>query len=128
MKGHCVAIVDEDEAVRHSLQALLEAAGLSVDVFPNGEDFLAARIDCDCAILDLHLPGLDGIATMRRLRDGGAAIPVILISARLDPGSRARAAHAGIAAVLEKPLQEETLLQCIGRALGSGLVTHQAIA
>jgi FixJ family two-component response regulator len=120
MKGHHITIVDDDEAVRHSLQALLEAAGLAVDVFPSGEDFLAAAPTTTCVILDLHLPGLDGIETMRRLHRGGAATPVILISARLDPGARTRATLAGAAAVVEKPLHERRLLDCINRALEPG--------
>lgn len=117
MKGYRVTIVDDDEAVRHSLQALLEATGLSVSVFPTGEDFLAARPESDCVILDLNLPGLDGIETMRRLRSSDAGMPVILVSGRLDTGSRMRAIRAGALAVLEKPLLERKLLECIQRAL-----------
>ena len=60
MNGPHITIVDDDEAVRHSLQALLEAAGFSVAIFESGEDFLAAGAETACVILDLHLPGLDG--------------------------------------------------------------------
>lgn len=128
MEGHSITIVDDDEAVGHSLQALLEATGLTVDIFPSGEAFLAARSTSDCVILDLHLPGLDGIETMKRLRRTGASTPVILVSGRLDPGSRVRAVHAGAAAVLEKPLQERLLLECIRRALDPDLSGHSARA
>lgn len=117
MNGPHITIVDDDEAVRHSLQALLEAAGFSVAIFESGEDFLAAGAETACVILDLHLPGLDGVETMRRLHGGGAATPVILVSARLDPGARIRAARDGAVAVLQKPLQEGLLLECISRAL-----------
>lgn len=128
MKSHHVTIVDDDEAVRHSLQALLEAAGLAVAAFPSGEDFLAAAPATTCVILDLHLPGLDGIETMERLHHSGSATPVILISARLDPGARHRATLAGAAAVVEKPLHERLLLDCISRALEAGLAPSSAIA
>jgi FixJ family two-component response regulator len=124
MNSRSITIVDDDEAVRHSLQALLEAAGLSVDVYPTGEDFLAAADAArgaaggpGCLILDLHLPGLDGIEILERLRDAGATTPVILISARFDPSTRARAAQAGALALLEKPLRERALLDGIERAL-----------
>lgn len=128
MKGQHITIVDDDEAVRHSLQALLEATGLCVDVFESGEGFLAAGLDTACVILDLHLPGLDGIETMRRLHGSGTITPVILVSARLDPGARARAVRAGAVAVLQKPLQERMLLECIGRALDPVRDVHIASA
>lgn len=128
MNGQHITIVDDDEAVRHSLQALLEAAGLAVDAFPSGEDFLAAAPATTCVILDLHLPGLDGIETMHRLRRRGTATPVILISGRLDPGERHRAALAGAAAVVEKPLHEHLLLDCISRALAPGINRGSATA
>lgn len=126
MNSRSITIVDDDEAVRHSLQALLESAGLSVEVYPTGEDFLAgadgmareAAGGTSCLILDLHLPGLDGIEILERLRDAGATIPVILISARFDPATRARAARAGALVLLEKPLREGALLDSIERALG----------
>ena len=124
MNSRSITIVDDDEAVRHSLQALLETAGLSVDVYPTGEDFLAAADAAGgaaggtgCLILDLHLPGLDGVQILERLRDAGATTPVILISARFDPSTRARAAQAGALALLEKPLRERALLDGIERAL-----------
>jgi len=128
MKSHHVTIVDDDDAVRHSLQALLEAAGLAVDAFPSGEDFLAAAPATACVILDLHLPGLDGIETMRRLHRSGSATPVILISARLDSGARHRATLAGAVAMVEKPLRECLLLDCIRQALDPGLAASIAIA
>jgi FixJ family two-component response regulator len=117
MNGQHITIVDDDEAVRLSLQALLEAAGFEVDIFETGEAFLAADGRPACVIVDFHLPGLDGIETMRRLHDHGQPAPVILVSAQLEPGTRSRAAGAGAVAVLQKPLQEGMLLECIGRAL-----------
>jgi two-component system response regulator FixJ len=124
MNSRSITIVDDDEAVRHSLQALLESAGLSVEVYPTGEDFLAGSGDAagkaaegtGCLILDLHLPGLDGIEILERLRSAGATIPVILISARFDPATRARAERAGALVLLEKPLREAALLGGIERA------------
>jgi FixJ family two-component response regulator len=132
MNSPSITIVDDDEAVRHSLQALLEAAGLSVETYPTGEDFLAAVPDAaggvGCLILDLHLPGLDGIEILERLRDAGAATPVILISARFDPATRARADRAGALVLLEKPLREAALLDGIERALGGAIPASRAIA
>ncbi len=112
-----IVIVDDDEAVRHSLQALLEAAGHCIQVFPSGEAFFDTPSVGACMVVDLHLPGLDGIQVIERLRAQGASTPVILISGRFDAGSRARAADAGAAALLEKPLREHRLLESIDRAL-----------
>lgn len=136
MNSRSITIVDDDEAVRHSLQALLEAAGLSVEIYPTGEDFLAGSGDAagraaegtGCLILDLHLPGLDGIEILERLRSAGATIPVILISARFDPATRARAERAGALVLLEKPLREAALLGGIERALGGAIPASRAIA
>lgn len=129
MNRHSITIVDDDEAVRHSLQALLEAAGLPVEVYPTGEDFLAAApAAAGCVILDQHLPGLDGIEVLERLRKSGATTPVILISARFDPPTRARAARAGALALLEKPLRERALLDSIERALDGTTPPSRAIA
>jgi len=132
MNSPNVTIVDDDEAVRHSLQALLEAAGLPVDAYPTGEDFLAAAAattgDRGCVILDQHLPGLDGIEILERLRESGSRTPVILISARFDPPTRARAAQAGALVLLEKPLRERTLLDSIERALGEAIPSGRAFA
>lgn len=131
MNSRSITIVDDDEAVRHSLQALLEAAGLSVDVYPTGEAFLAgaeAAKGVGCIVLDLHLPGLDGIEILERLRGAGATTPVILISARFDPATRARADRAGALVVLEKPLREAALLDGIERALGGAIPVSRAIA
>lgn len=112
-----IFIVDDDEAVRHSLQALLEAAGHRIEMFPSGEAFFDAPSAGACILLDLHLPGLDGIQVIQRLRAQGASTPVILISGRFDAGTRARAADAGATALLEKPLREHRLLESIERAL-----------
>jgi FixJ family two-component response regulator len=133
MNSRSITIVDDDEAVRHSLQALLEAAGLSVDVYPTGEDFLAAADAAGgaaggtgCLILDLHLPGLDGVQILERLRDAGDTTPVILISARFDPATRVRADRAGALVLLEKPLREAALLDGIERALGEAIPASEA--
>jgi FixJ family two-component response regulator len=135
MNSRSITIVDDDEAVRHSLQALLEAAGLSVDVYPTGEDFLASADAAggtagrtSCLILDLHLPGLDGVQILERLRDAGDTTPVILISARFDPATRVRADRAGALVLLEKPLREAALLDGIERALGEAIPASRAIA
>lgn len=121
MTGDSITIIDDDEAVSHSLQALLEAAGHAVEVYATGEDFLKAAGPSGCLILDLHLPGLDGIEVMERLREAGTTTPVILVSARFDPATRARAARAGALALLEKPLREPALLDSIERALGAAV-------
>ena len=119
MTGASITIIDDDEAVRHSLQALLEATGHAVAAHATGEEFLAAATPGGCLIIDLNLPGIDGIEVVDRLRRTGARTPVILISARFDAMARARAARAGTQALLEKPLRERALLDCIEQCLAA---------
>lgn len=113
--GPLVYIVDDDDAVRDSLQLLVMAEGIDAEAYPSGAEFLAA-VDPARAVslvLDLHMPGSGGFDVMAALARRGIDIPVVLISGRVDAASRDRAIAAGVRAVLEKPLDCDQLLAAL---------------
>ena len=114
-----IAIVDDEEAVCRALRRLLVASSLDVMTFPSGEMFLdsLATNDPDCVVLDLHMPGLNGLDLLKRLANAGRRIPVIIITGRDDQGTRATCVAAGAHAYLAKPLDYAKLLQAISDAV-----------
>ncbi len=115
-----IAIVDDDEAVREALSDLLQVEGLSTRTFDSAVAFLAveSRADFDCVISDVRMPELDGLELLRRLRAGGAAMPVIFITASTHEETRLRAMRDGAADWFTKPVAEDALLRALHIALG----------
>lgn len=118
----CVIIVDDDDAVRQSLTFSLALEGFQVRAFRNGEELLAeqelpARA---CMVIDYCMPSLDGLALIGRLRQSAIALPAILITAKASAEIRRLATLCGCRAVLEKPLEDSSLADCIRDALASG--------
>jgi two-component system response regulator FixJ len=108
-------VVEDDEAVRISLQALLEILGHRVTTFAAGEEFLA-RADMNpgnCVILDVNLPGASGLEILKRLRDGGNLMPAFVMSGRASNHIRARAKQLGARGFFEKPLEIDDLIAAI---------------
>lgn len=114
-----VYIIDDDEAVRDSLQALLEAHDFSIEGFESGTEFLAVHHPelKGCVILDINLPELDGFEILERMGGPKPDLPVIMISARADPRVRERAAKAGVVACVSKPFSADDLIGLIRSAL-----------
>lgn len=115
-----VHVVDDDEAVRDSLDALLTCHGLDVHGYGSAAEFVACLPvppDGDaCVLLDMHMPGTDGLTLAGLLRDQAPALPIIMITGRSDDALRRRAAAAGISCVLDKPVDQATLLAAIEAA------------
>src|ERR1700739_2682641 len=88
-----ICIVDDDESVVDSLQALLETFGFNVQSYGSGSEFLADEQHraAGCLLIDQHMPGISGLDVVEDLRKNGVQIPTILISRRLDAGTRQRA-------------------------------------
>ena len=119
-EGLTVFVVDDDEAVRDSLAALLESVGVEAATFASGREFLAAHDGRrpGCLVLDLDLPDMTGLDLLAALAAGGARLPAILITGRRASALRARADGAAVIALLEKPFPERALLEAIAAALG----------
>lgn len=114
-----IYVVDDDEAVRDSLQALLESRGFAVAAYDSAEAFLPAYRPggSGCALVDLRMDGMDGIALLERLRADGIRLPVVLITGHGDVPVAVRAMKAGAADFIEKPYSNETLLSSVARVL-----------
>jgi len=117
-----VSVVDDDSSVRESLQGLLRSVGFAVKVFASAEAFLNSDSlrDTNCLILDVRMPGMNGIELHRHLVASHCAMPVIFITAHgSDEEVRARALRDGAVDYLIKPFSEEALLNAIHAALSS---------
>lgn len=123
-----VFIADDDEAVRDSLQILLETAGHRVRSFASGNDLLAALQPADegCLVIDVRMPGLDGLEVQDRLRAGHIGLPVVVITGHGDVPLAVRAMKAGAIDFVEKPFTEEAILAAVERALEVGRRRHKA--
>ncbi|MFC3675411.1 response regulator FixJ [Ferrovibrio xuzhouensis] len=119
--GRMVFIVDDDESVRESLTALLETQGLNALAFASAEAFLLGYqpIAPACAVVDIRMPGMDGLALLEHLRSRGIALPVLVMTGHGDVPLAVRAMKAGAADFIEKPYSNATLLDSIGRALAA---------
>jgi RNA polymerase sigma factor (sigma-70 family) len=113
-----VFIIDDDAAVRDALGLLLGLRGYRTTVFANAASFLGAlRPDWrGCLIIDIRMPGMDGLALQRELHERECAIPVIIITGHGDVASAREAFRAAAVDFLEKPLDEARLLQAIDEA------------
>jgi two-component system response regulator FixJ len=113
-----VAVVDDDDAVRDSLQFLLETAGFSVASYHSAAQFLneAKPGDLACLVVDQHMPDVTGLQLVSRLRNLGITLPVALITGSPSPDLARLAHELGIAKVLEKPLDDNVLFDFIADA------------
>lgn len=115
-----IAVIDDDEAVRVSLDGLIRSYGYGVRLYESALAFLncAERAAADCVISDVQMPGMTGIELKEALVASGSPTPVILISAFVDDISQARAEQAGVTCYLKKPFTGQGIIDCLNRALG----------
>jgi FixJ family two-component response regulator len=118
-EGPLVSIVDDDVSVGRSTERLLRCSGLRAEAFASAEDFLQSgrARETACLLLDVRMPGMDGLELQRRLREANCLPPTIFLSARASEEEECRALQAGAAAFLRKPASKEKLLQAILAAL-----------
>jgi two-component system, LuxR family, response regulator FixJ len=116
-----IQLVDDDDAVRDSMRLLLESCGLKARGYASAGEFLEdGRTEGGCLLLDVHMPGMNGIELLERIRRSGSTLPVIVITGRGDPALKERAIKAGALAFLEKPVDDSLLIAELDRALASG--------
>lgn len=114
-----VFIVDDEEAVRDSLQWLLESSGLKVALFDSAEAFLQGYDPAQpgCLVVDVRMPGMSGLELQEKLTELHYGIPVIFITGHGDVPMAVQAVKHGAADFLEKPFNDKELLQIVQRCL-----------
>ncbi len=124
MPNPTVLVVDDDEPVRDSLQALLESAGYVVATFASGQALLAGigGHDAVCLVADIRMPEMDGMELQQEMVRREIALPVIFVTGHGDVALAVRAMKAGSFDFIEKPYDENTLLQSVERAIAA---SHQ---
>jgi two-component system response regulator FixJ len=109
-----VYVVDDDDAVRDSLDVYLTLKGMDVTAFGSAQELLSqGDASPNIWILDVNMPGIDGFMLLEMLRERGHDEPVVLITGLGDPDTRARAERAGVAAFFDKPIDPPVLLSAI---------------
>ncbi len=119
MTKNLISVVDDDEPIRRTTTFLVESFGFRAAAFESAEDFLrSVRLhETSCLIVDVQMPGMNGLQLQNELAAAGCSIPVIFITAYEDKESRGRAIRAGAVAFLSKPFSDEQLLQSVRSAL-----------
>lgn len=120
-KAPVISIVDDDASVRDATKALIRSLGYTAATFSSAEEYLGSeRIrETSCLILDVQMPGMNGVDLQDRLIADGHRTPVIFVTAFPEEGVRARALGAGAVGFLGKPFDDEHLIECLDKALNS---------
>lgn len=113
-----IYVVDDDEAVRKSLNFMLRAAGFLVRTYDSAADFLADAKDLGpgCLLTDVRMPDMDGLELLRRMKAQGLAFPVVVMTGHGDVPLAVEAMKLGAADFIEKPFSDEVLLAALGAA------------
>ena len=114
-----ISIVDDDDSLRNSLDNLIRSVGFQAQGFCSAEAFLNSNKahDTACLILDMRLPGMNGLELQRQIVAANWRIPIIFITSHADGDAEARALEAGAVDYLYKPFREEQLLNAIDAAM-----------
>ena len=125
-----VYVIDDDDGARHSLEFLLDCAGIRVRSFASADTFLASSppLSGACIVTDVRMPGRNGIELVEELKRRGASAPVIVITGHADVPLAIQAMHAGVADFIEKPFDDEVILSAIRKALAKQAGDDQAQA
>jgi two-component system response regulator FixJ len=131
-----VHVIDDDEAVRHSLEFLLRSARIEVKTYENALAFLADRpaTKSGCVVTDIRMPEMTGLDLMRKLRELNATLPVIVITGHGDIPLAVEAMKLGAVDFFEKPFNDDALLAAVQSSLSKNTddnrrdVEHAAIA
>ena len=117
--GSKVFIIDDDAAVRASIADLLQSAGLESETFETPQEFLRHEPaqGPSCIVLDLRLPGMDGLDVQRALAEANVTTPIIFVTAFADVPTTVKAMKSGAVEFLTKPFDDQELLEAICRAL-----------
>ena len=128
MTEQTIFIIDDDDAVRHSLTLLLESAGYHARPYSSGSDLLDAigPGSKGCIIADVRMPGMDGLELQRRLSVLGVSLPLVFMTGHGDVPMAVRAMKAGALDFIEKPFADDTILAAIRSALTTSVQRSSA--
>ncbi len=117
--SYSIHVIDDDDFVRDALRALLKSAGFKVEVFESAEAFLNSghHRKNGLLVLDVRLPGMNGLELQRYLLDSGITMPIVFVTAHDNKQVREKAMVAGAVAFLQKPVEDYTLIDSINRVL-----------
>ncbi|OGJ87754.1 MAG: hypothetical protein A2268_02450 [Candidatus Raymondbacteria bacterium RifOxyA12_full_50_37] len=115
----CVFVVDDDPSVRKALYRLFKSAGYAVETYCSAAEFIGSgKIKSPgCAIIDIHMPSMNGLELQDTLKSAGSALPVIFITALHDENIHARAMANGAKAYFTKPFESDQLLKSVREAI-----------
>jgi FixJ family two-component response regulator len=117
-----IAIVDDDESVCRAIKRLVRSLGMEAEAFTSGRDFIEL-IDAmpsfqpDCLILDVQMPGMNGLDVQQQLISRSSRLPIVFITAHDEMGVRERALSAGALAFLRKPFNDELFIETLTAAV-----------
>jgi len=124
-EGSLVVVIDDHESVRDSLRALLESSGLRVKDYASAVAYLEDGGDGDCVLVDVRMPQMTGLELQQELNKRSSPVPVIVITGHGDVPLAVKVMRAGAFDFLEKPFDDDVLLDSIQRALAEGRRTVQ---
>jgi two-component system response regulator FixJ len=115
-----VHIVDDDPAIRRSVGFMLKTSGHLVEAYESGADLLKKSSDLDqgCILLDIRMPGMDGLEVQQALQEKGVGLPVIIMTGHGDVTLAVKAMKAGAVDFIEKPFEKEVLLASLDQGFG----------
>ena len=122
-----VFVIDDDAGVRASIQGLLKSVGLRSETFGTAQEFLRSKRQDgpSCLVLDVRLPGVNGLDFQRQLADAGVQIPIIFVTGHGDIPMTVRAMKSGAVEFLTKPFRDQDLLDAIHQALDRDRAMHE---
>ena len=128
-KANLISLVDDDESIRRTMTLLIRSFGFEAAVFDSAESLLMSRQlhETSCLIVDVQMPGMNGLQLQRHLASSGYRIPIIFITAYDSKESHQQAMQAGAAAFLSKPFNDELLLETIRATLLDGECAAETI-
>ena len=126
MQNATVFVVDDEPSVRDSLRCLLESAGFVVETFATATEFLnrGGESHRSCLLLDLRMPGMDGMQLQEQLAEQEIYLPIIILTAHADVPTTVRALRAGAVDLVEKPYDDEDLIARIESAIARSIAVE----
>lgn len=114
-----ISIIDDDESIRKGLGRLFRSVGFDVNSFASAEEFLNSGDlqRSSCLILDLRMPGMDGLELQSRLVSSNCQVPIVFLTAHNDEQSREQALKAGAIDFVQKPFNEASLIRDVNKAV-----------